>query len=127
RFEREARAAVQLRGSHVARVFDVDLLDDGSAFMVMEYLEGCDLAEEMARRGRLPVPEAVGYVLGACTAMSEAHGLGIIHRDLTPANIFLASFPEGRVVKVLDFGISKLVSDASPSLTGASSTFGTPL
>src|SRR5262245_56252726 len=99
RFEREARAAVQLRGRNVARVFDVDVLADGSPYMVMEYLEGCDLAQEMSNRGVFPVAEAVGYMLEACAAMVEAHQLGIVHRDLKPANLFLAEYGDRRLVK----------------------------
>src|SRR5262245_49992376 len=126
RFEREARAAVALRGPHVARVFDVDVLPDGSPFMVMEYLEGRDLFDEMRDRTVLPTEEAVGYVLQACAAMSEAHRVGIVHRDLTPGNLFLANDAEGRIVKVLDFGISKVASEADGSVTSTHSTLGTP-
>jgi serine/threonine-protein kinase len=89
RFEREARAALSLSGAHVARVLDVDVLPDGLPYMVMEYLEGRDLAAELAARGPLPVHEAVDYVLQACAAMTEAHRAGTIHRDLKPGNLFL--------------------------------------
>src|SRR5262249_22784955 len=127
RFEREAKAAVQLRGHHVARVYDVDTLPDGSPYMVMEYRHGRDLSSEMAGRGIFPVGEAIGYVLEACAAMSEAHELGIIHRDLKPANLFLTEYADARVVKVLDFGISKVKSEDNVSVTTTQSTLGTPL
>ena len=99
--------------------------------MVMEYLEGNDLSEEMQRRGQLPVSETLDFMLQACEAVSEAHIAGIIHRDLKPANLFLSRRPDGsRVAKVLDFGISKSVvpgSTSDPSLTSTSTIMGSPL
>ncbi|MGH7434366.1 MAG: serine/threonine-protein kinase, partial [Polyangiaceae bacterium] len=126
RFGREARAAVQIQSEHVARVTDVGSLPTGSPYMVMEYLEGNDLAETIERGGAMPVPQAVGYVLQACEAIAEAHSLGIIHRDLKPANLYLARRP-GRdpMIKVLDFGISK-TKDAGAGLTQTSSVMGSP-
>jgi serine/threonine protein kinase len=125
RFDREARAAAQLRGPHVARVLDVDSLPDGTPFMVMELLTGHDLGVELDARRPLPVAEAVGYLLDACAAMAEAHALGIIHRDLTPRNLFLTEVGGQRVIKVLDFGISKLIDDHI-HLTATDAAFGTP-
>jgi serine/threonine protein kinase len=108
RFIREAQTVVRLRSENVARVMDVGTLDDGSPFMVMEHLEGVDLAMVLAHRGALAVEDAVDYVLQACAAMVEAHGEGIIHRDIKPGNLFLTQRPNGApLVKVLDFGISK--------------------
>jgi eukaryotic-like serine/threonine-protein kinase len=126
RFAREARAAVQIQSEHVARVTDVGTLPTGSPYMVMEFLEGNDLAEVIERDGAQPVERAVGYVLEACEAIAEAHSLGIVHRDLKPANLFLAR-RAGRdpIVKVLDFGISK-TKDASAGLTQTSSVMGSP-
>lgn len=111
RFLREARATLRLEGRHVARVLDVDVLDDGTPFIVMERLLGTDLFA-LARSRALSVPEAVSYVREACEAIGEAHQKGIIHRDVKPANLFLARTPEGHeVLKVLDFGISKASLD----------------
>jgi serine/threonine-protein kinase len=122
RFLREARAAAILRSDHVARVFDVGALDDGTPVMLMEFLEGRDLADEIRARGAIPLPEAVDYVLQALEAIAEAHRLGIVHRDLKPGNIFLVTKPDGgRTVKVLDFGISK-VSPLAAIEGGAVST-----
>lgn len=130
RFRREARAAARIRGEHVCRVLDVGTLR-GIPYMVMEYLEGRDLANELERRGRLPPEEAVGYVLEACDAVSEAHAAGIVHRDIKPANLFLATRSDGsRHVKVLDFGVSKSLVDSSSgqhALTVTSSVVGSPL
>src|SRR5262245_26882757 len=101
RFLREAQAAVRLRSEHVARVTDVGTLHDGAPYMVMEYLEGQDLAC-MLRAGPLPVELAVDLMLQTCEAVAEAHALGIIHRDLKPANLFIAHRPDGSpLLKVL--------------------------
>lgn len=127
RFEREARLAAKLKSVNVARVTDVDVLPDGTPFMVMEYLEGVDLDFELTQRGRLPLTEAVGYVLQACSAVAEAHSLGIVHRDLKPHNLFLTDDGERRVVKLLDFGISKITQDEPDSVTLTRSSLGTPL
>jgi serine/threonine-protein kinase len=131
RFLREARSAVKIHSEHVARVIDVGTMEGGAPYMVMEYLEGKDLAAVLEERMRLPVEEAVGYLLEACEAIAEAHSVGIVHRDLKPANVFVASRPDGSsIVKVLDFGISKAMMTTSSidhSLTRTSSLMGSPL
>ena len=133
RFEREARASGQLRNRHTVRVIDVDVTAGGLPYMVMEYLEGHDLQTELDLRERLPVDEAIHYVLQACSAMVEAHQLGIVHRDLKPANLFLTlesdapAASAARLVKVLDFGISKLHVEGDVKLTVAESVIGTAM
>jgi len=128
RFLREGRAASKIEGEHVARVLDVDRLDDGTPFLVMEYLDGQDLSS--VRRGKtpLPIPIAIDYVLQACTAIREAHERGIIHRDIKPANLFLTRTRSGEpCIKVLDFGISKVagaLDGSEPSLTKTSLVMG---
>ena len=108
RFSREARAAFKIKSEHVARVIDVGNLESGAPYMVMEYLHGEDLAQRLKSRGPLPVDQAVEFVLQACEAVAEAHGLSIIHRDLKPSNLFVVQHADGSPsVKVLDFGISK--------------------
>ncbi len=128
RFTREARAAVRLRSDHVARVLDVGMLDTGSPYMVMEYLEGQDLGTLLETQGPLPIEAAVDCVLQACDAVAEAHALGIVHRDLKPRNLFLTSRNDGRpLVKVLDFGISKQKSGGGDlSLTRTTEIIGSP-
>ena len=131
RFVREARAAVQIQSEHVARVIDVGTLDNGAPFMVMEYLRGRDLKEVSARRGPMPVSEAVDYVLQACDAVAEAHSLGIVHRDLKPSNLFLTERPDrSPLVKVLDFGISKALhggdSNSQLQMTATAAIMGSP-
>jgi len=126
RFEREARAAVQLKSEHAVKVMDVGRMPDGSPFMVMEFLEGVNLAQVISQRERLPVPVAVDYLLQLCEAVSEAHRLGIIHRDLKPENIFITTNVSGDpLVKVLDFGISKMNGEQM-SLTHTTQVLGSP-
>ncbi|HEU4539480.1 MAG TPA: protein kinase, partial [Polyangiaceae bacterium] len=131
RFRREGRAAAKIRSKHVARVFDVGELDDGTPFIVMEYLEGNDLAQVLEERGPMPVGETIEYALQACEALAGAHALGIVHRDIKPANIFLQIDGDSGSVKLLDFGISKAVPGGSGagdlSLTQTVSLMGSPL
>jgi serine/threonine-protein kinase len=131
RFEREARAAVKIKSEHVARVIDVGALENGAPYMVMEYLEGSDLSAWLTAHGKLPIEEAVEFVLQACEAIAEAHAMGIIHRDLKPANLFCVRRPDGtRSIKVLDFGISKVTGTAQGaglSVTRTQAVLGSPL
>ncbi len=109
----EARAAASIKSEHVARVLDVARLDDGTPYIVMEYLEGQDLFGVLGERVQLTVAETVDYVLQACEALAEAHATGIVHRDLKPENLFLHQTRDGsQIVKVLDFGISKTTQAA---------------
>jgi serine/threonine-protein kinase len=131
RFEREARAAYKIKCEHVARVIDVGTLPGGAPYMVMEFLEGTDLADVLAKQRQLPISVAVDYILQACEAVAEAHALGIVHRDLKPENLFLTRRPDGTAcIKVLDFGLSKLPSNSSGSrerlLTASAQVMGTP-
>jgi serine/threonine protein kinase len=128
RFAREARAAAKLQGEHLARVLDVGNLPSGEPFIVMEYLDGQDVAKVLAVRGPLPSDEAVDYVLQATEAVAEAHALGIIHRDLKPSNMFLAKRGGGPpMLKVLDFGLSKFTRSEEDNVTSDSSILGSPV
>lgn len=131
RFLREARAAVQIENEHVARVLDVGELPHGAPYMVMEFLEGGDLATWLKERGPLPVEQAVDFVLQAAVGIAEAHVLGIVHRDLKPANLFCVRRSDGQwIIKVLDFGISKsasIYSGESHSVTTSGAVMGSPL
>ncbi len=131
RMMREARATFRLRSEHTVRVFDVGELPSGPLYIVMELLEGRDLRTELQERGPLPENEVVRYALEACDALEEAHALGIVHRDLKPHNMFLAKSPRGTtVLKILDFGMSKLDPDQFDSeagpLTRPETALGTP-
>lgn len=128
RFLREARASSRIKSEHVARVQDVGMLEDGRPFMVMEMLEGVDLGQLVRKRGPLPALEAIDYILQACEAISLAHALGIVHRDLKPSNLFLTRRPDGApFVKVLDFGIAKIISETDANLTTSTEIMGSPL
>jgi serine/threonine protein kinase len=126
RFRREARAAGRLRHPGVVDVTDFGVSTIGSEvfpYLVMEYLDGCTLAEVVAGEGRLPLPWVVDILEQACSAVQEAHEQGIVHRDLKPDNLWLEPNRRGGfTVKVLDFGLAKL-GDASggvgsPAATG---------
>ncbi len=130
RFIREARAATRIKNEHVARVSDVGQLEDGSPFIVMEYLEGADIATWLVQRGALATEQAVDFVLQACEAIAEAHAQGIVHRDLKPANLFCTTRADGSLsIKVLDFGISKVTAPTGTdrNLTKTSSVMGSPV
>ena len=131
RFDREGRALARIKSPHVARVMDVGALPTGEPFMVMERLDGDDLSVVIRRDAPVPIERAVSWIVQACEAVVEAHAVGIIHRDLKPANLFLCRDAGGdELIKVLDFGISKLLRDAAPrdhGLTQATSIIGSPL
>jgi len=138
RFIREAQAVVRIKSEHVARVMDVGQLPGGTPYMVMEYLQGTDFSRLLRQRGPLPVGEVVDAILQVCSALAEAHTLGIVHRDLKPGNLFLTTKTDGSpMVKVLDFGISKLgqpaeqraqmAEDDQPTLTTGEDVLGSPL
>ncbi|AKU95231.1 Serine/threonine protein kinase PrkC, regulator of stationary phase [Labilithrix luteola] len=129
RFMREAKAVVRLHNEHVARVYDVGRLETGEQYIVMEYLEGHDLATMSKERGQLPIGEAVEYMLQACEALAEAHSIGIVHRDVKLANLFVSRGPTGMpLLKVLDFGISKVnpFGEGVQDMTRTAAMLGSP-
>ncbi len=102
-------------------------LDNGSPYIVMEHLQGADLRTVLKKRGRLPAHEAIHYALQACEALAEAHAIGIVHRDLKPANLFLTTRTDGTpCIKVLDFGISKVLGAADLEMTKTQTVLGSP-
>jgi serine/threonine-protein kinase len=130
RLVNEARAAARIDNEHITRVMEVGELEDGLPFLVMERLHGSDFQRLLATRGKIPVSEAVGYVLEALEAVAAAHDAGIVHRDLKPSNLFLAHRKDdSTIVKVLDFGIAKLLVDSGShagSITRTGSILGSP-
>src|SRR5262245_48550017 len=127
RFLREARNAVRLKSEHVARIIDVGTLDDGAPYIVMEFLEGSDLASVLAQQRALAIPVAADFLLQACDAIAEAHSLGIIHRDLKPQNLFVTRRHDGAsLIKVLDFGISKSTAGGDFTATRTQAVMGSP-
>jgi serine/threonine-protein kinase len=126
RFLREARASARLRSEHVCRVHDVGVEND-APFMVMELLDGQDLASMLSSSRTLPVSVAADCVLQATIGLAEAHAHGIVHRDLKPANLFVTQRPDGTsLVKILDFGIAKAPSDTQFQLTRTAAVMGSP-
>ena len=128
RFRMEARAPVRINSEHVVRVVDADVSPELNVpFLVMEQLKGRDLGTELKRRGALPAGEVVLYLQQVARALDKAHSLGIVHRDMKPANLFLTFREDGSpCVKILDFGIAKLADGASVELTQDGAIFGTP-
>jgi serine/threonine protein kinase len=125
----EARAAARIRSEHVARVLDVGTLDGGSAFIVMEYLEGEDLADLLERQGPLDVEQAVQFMLQSCEALAEVHVAEMVHRDLKPGNLFIHRLPDGSpTLKIVDFGISKYIGGSAleRAATASQQVLGSP-
>jgi len=126
RFYQEARLAMSIRHPNVVRTFDRSILPDGMPYMVMELLEGDTLGERLRDEGALPVDEAVTIAEQMLRALSAAHALGVIHRDLKPDNVFLTGGAEELHATLIDFGISRALDDAMPRMTLRGTTLGTP-
>jgi hypothetical protein len=129
RFVREAQTTARLKSPHALRISDAGRLPDGAPYLVMEYLEGRDLEQELDARGPLPAAEAATYVMQACDVLAEAHAQGIVHRDIKSANLFLTRLPNGApCIKVLDFGIALHADPVKGQrMTSTTAVFGTPL
>ncbi len=130
RFLNEARAASRIESDHVARVLDVGLVDGALPYMVLEFLDGDDLAVVLRKRGPLPIADVADFMLQAIDALAYAHALGIVHRDLKPSNLFLVRRQDGTArVKVLDFGISKMMGaqGLGGDITKTNAMLGSPL
>ncbi len=126
RFEREAKAAAQLKSRHVVQILDHGVWQD-IPYIAMEYLQGEDLAQRITRMVRLPLSETLRIVSQVSRALTRAHAAGIVHRDLKPENVYLAREDDTEVAKVLDFGIAKKQSMAlHDSGTKTGSLVGTP-
>ena len=125
RFEREARAAANLKSPHVVHVSDYGFEGD-APYLVMELLEGEDLNQRLHRVGRMSLPETGRILTQAAKALRKAHEAGIAHRDLKPANLFLARVDDEEVVKVLDFGIAKEQHAAVGEATKTGEIMGSP-
>jgi len=126
RFRREAEIASAIGNPHIVDVVDFNHDAQGVPYMVLEFLDGEDLAGRIERRGALPVDEAVAIAEQVAGALDAAHAKSIVHRDLKPQNIFLVRFEDrDDFVKVLDFGISKVL-DSATVMTKTGAVFGTP-
>jgi hypothetical protein len=126
RFEREAKAAAQLRSPHVVQILDHGVCE-GTPYIAMELLDGEDLGKRYAKMGHMPPAQLHHFIGQVCRALSKAHALGIVHRDLKPDNIFLVRDDDREIAKVLDFGIAKSkTSELSGSNTKTGAMLGTP-
>ncbi|HEY2405618.1 MAG TPA: protein kinase [Polyangiaceae bacterium] len=128
RFLLEAQAAGALDSEHITAVLDFDRAQDGAPFLVMEYLSGESVARILAREGRLPVPRALDILLQVGDGLEVAHEARIVHRDLKPDNLFVVRRTDGSdLVKILDFGIAKLLGDGPDAgTTHSGAVLGTP-
>jgi serine/threonine-protein kinase len=123
RFVREGQIMARIRSPHVARMLDIGRLPDGEPFLVMEYLEGCDLSALLDARGPLASAEAVAYVRQAAAGLAAAHAHGVIHRDLKPSNLFLTLAPNGTpLVKLVDFGTAEPSANTDDSASAGKPT-----
>ncbi|RLB62917.1 MAG: hypothetical protein DRI90_08000 [Deltaproteobacteria bacterium] len=126
RFRREAEAASSISSPHVVGVYDVDRTPDGRPFLVAELLDGQELGDALDAAKKLPVGTTVRIVRQICKALAAAHQQGVVHRDIKPENVFLTGNPADPLVKVLDFGISRLDDNAGKPLTRTGMIMGTP-
>ena len=113
RFRQEGVSACLLRHPNAVAVLDFGVAAESIAYLVMEFLEGRTLAEEMRRVGRMPPARCAEVLIPVCEVLAAAHAQGLVHRDIKPSNIFLHQDRSGEVVKVIDFGIAKLVGDSA--------------
>jgi eukaryotic-like serine/threonine-protein kinase len=128
RLKREAQACGRLEHPNVVRIYDIGETDNGDPFLIMQLLTGETLADRLARRRRLPPVEALWIALDVARALRAAHAADIVHRDLKPANIYLhrGLDTEGEEVKVLDFGVSKILSVGNMAFTVTGALVGSP-
>ena len=131
RFEREARASARIGSDHVCDVIDLGDLPNGDRFMVMEFLDGVSLEERLTDRIRMGAHELAPIAFEILEGLGGMHNAGVVHRDLKPANIFLtkASGRRAEMVKILDFGVAKILprADEPGQMTSTGMMMGTPL
>ncbi len=131
RFQREAEAAASLSHPNVVGVFDVGRTEDGFSYLACELLSGTDLDAYLESKGRVGVPMAVHIAIQICEALESAHQQNIIHRDLKPQNVFLLRDPSGEIpaighIKLVDFGLSRMLDHTDNQLTKTGTLMGTP-
>jgi hypothetical protein len=126
RFDREARTIAELRSPHVVQVLDRGVTETGEPFLVMELLEGRDLAHHLELHGRLSVAETLELVEQISRGLARAHELGVVHRDIKPGNVFLVPTSGGVHVKLLDFGLAKVEAWGGAHKTASGMVLGTP-
>jgi eukaryotic-like serine/threonine-protein kinase len=112
RFKREGISACRIQHPNAVTVLDFGISTSGFAYLVMELLNGKTLSDEIRENGRLTPKRVATLLYPVCSVLAEAHAMGVIHRDIKPDNIFLHQSAGGEIVKVLDFGLAKLVGDS---------------
>ena len=130
RFINEGVAASQIDSDHVVKIYDVGQLKTGAPYLVMEYMEGVDLSDLLAKEGTpgLPVARSVYFIVQTLRGLQVAHAASIVHRDMKPSNCFvIVKDGEADFVKLLDFGISKVQQPGGGNITRTNSALGTPL
>ncbi|XXT21867.1 serine/threonine-protein kinase [Sorangium sp. So ce429] len=120
RFHREGALMARIKSPHVAEVYEHGVAGNGLPYIVMDLLRGEELSDRLARAGRLSLTETVTLVSELCAALTAAHRLGIIHRDITPEHVFLADTGGSTCVKLLDFGVAR--GDVDPEGTTLTAT-----
>ncbi|HEX6764383.1 MAG TPA: serine/threonine-protein kinase [Polyangiaceae bacterium] len=127
RFLREARVAANIASPHVAHVSDVDTAADGSPYLVMELLGGEPLQRVLDQKSKLPPAQAIDFALQILSGLEAAHAVSVVHRDLKPDNVFVTPGPNGPFLKLLDFGIAKVLepAEAQRGLTRSGVVMGT--
>jgi eukaryotic-like serine/threonine-protein kinase len=129
RFRREVQAAQRLNHQGIVATYDAGQLADGRLYLTMEYVEGVSLHALVQQRGPLPIQLAIGILAEAGDALHHAHAAGVVHRDIKPHNIILADHPNGKIVRILDFGMAKILDTShkeSMVLSADGAIFGTP-
>jgi len=129
RFKREVRAAQLLSHQGIVATYDAGQLSDGRMYLTMEFVEGVSLHALVQQRGPLPIAMAAGILAEAADALHHAHAAGVVHRDIKPHNIVLADTPNGKIVRILDFGMAKILGSEmkeSMVLSADGAIFGTP-
>ena len=128
RFLREAKTAAQIRDPGIIEIYDFGVLEDSEdPYMIMEFLEGTDLDDEIKEHGGLAPSRLIPLFVGALEALGEAHAVDVIHKDLKPANLFLLNpGTDKEVMKVVDFGIAHINEEAEERLTKTGGMTGTP-
>jgi eukaryotic-like serine/threonine-protein kinase len=127
RFRREAEAIRRLDHPRIVSVLDHGTLSDGRPFLVMEWIEGRPLADELSARGRLPWPEVVDLVSQISDALESAHACGVVHRDLKAENVIVSGQSPRLSAVLVDFGLAKILADEGSDVLTTASPMGTPL
>src|SRR5262249_1297389 len=127
RFIGEAQAVNRIRHPNIVDVYEFEMLDDVTPYFIMELLDGYSLDKLVSHRGSLPPHEALELLRPVCDALTAAHQAGVVHRDIKGSNILIANPGLHWRVKLIDFGIAKLLDSEAPGLTQTGARVGTPI